>query len=73
MSMLFAELFDALFFASLANEQDAVLFCHDAIVKSLYHHALFLCGVYDAVVRIIKFDVVSDAGIPVKVVFGLFP
>ena len=71
--MLFAELFYTLFFTSLANKQNAILFGHDTIVEPLYHHTLFLGGVHDAIVRIEELNVVSDAGIAIKVALRLLP
>lgn len=65
------ELLDALFLRKFANEKSAILFSHDITIKSLNNNFLLLCGVYNAIVRLVERHILSYHAISVKVCLGL--
>lgn len=71
LSVLSGELFYALFFRQLADEQSVVVLGHDVTVEPLDDHLLLLSGVNHAVVRLEQVDVVADAAVSVEVFPGL--
>lgn len=65
------ELLDALFLAELADEENAVVFCHDISVEALDDDLSGVVNVYDGAFSVVEVYVVADDGIAVEVLLAL--
>ena len=64
-------MFDSLFLRQFADEQSVVVLGYNITIEALDDHLLFLNGVYDAVVALDEIDVLTYAGIAIKILLAL--